>query len=286
MNRKSILITGASSGLGYAAARKLAANGFYVFAAARNIHGVFNSIENIEELVLDVTDEQSIKESFTYIEARNEDYPLWGLVNNAGVCIPGPLELLKLSELRRQLDTNVIGQLLVTQSALPFIRKSQGRIINVISGLGNVAMPYLGAYSIAQFAKKAFTDVLRRELKRSGVSVSVVQPGKIYTPIWDKFSAMGQEIIEQLTDEGRGTYERSFKDFLTFNQAEGRLFNLTVNDFANVIYEVLTTDMPAIHYYVGEEEKAFIEKSQVSTVLEIDEWFTWCSPSEAECKKF
>ncbi|MDE1497135.1 SDR family NAD(P)-dependent oxidoreductase [Xenorhabdus bovienii] len=285
MNKKSILITGASSGLGHAAARKLADNGFYVFAAVRKICGVFDKIENIEEIQLDVTNEQSVKKSFSYIEARNKDYPLWGVVNNAGVCIPSPLELLRPSELRQHLDINVTGHLLVTQFALPFIRSTKGRIINVTSGLGNVAVPYLGAYSIAQFAKRAFTDVLRRELRHSGVSVSVVQPGKIYTPIWNKFSTAGQAILDQSVDERWKLYEKSFKNFLVANQAEGYPFNLTEDDFAQVILDVLTTNKPAAHYYVGEEEKDFVDKSRTLNVSEIDAWFDLQSPTAEEFKK-
>ncbi|AOM41430.1 SDR family NAD(P)-dependent oxidoreductase [Xenorhabdus hominickii] len=285
MNKKSILITGASSGLGYAAARKLATNGFHVLAAVRRRHGVFDKIENIEEIKLDITDEQSVKESFSYIKSRNKVYPLWGVVNNAGICIPGPLELLRPSELRRQLDTNVTGHLLVTQFALPFIRSTKGRIINVASGLGNIAVPYLGAYSIAQFAKRAFTDVLRRELRHSGVSVSVVQPGKIYTPIWDKFSTMGQEILDQSVDKKWKLYEKSFKNFLMLNQAEGYSFKLTEDDFAQVILDVLTTNKPATHYYIGDEEKDFVEKSRTLTVSEVDEWFDLQSPTAEEFEK-
>ncbi|WP_237386281.1 SDR family NAD(P)-dependent oxidoreductase [Xenorhabdus sp. Sc-CR9] len=285
MIRKNILVTGASSGLGYAATRTLAANGFYVFAAAREICGVFNSIENIEEVVLDITNEQSIKECFSYIETINKDYPLWGLVNNAGICVPSPLELLESFDLRRQLDTNVIGQLLVTQSAIPFIRKSQGRIVNITSGLGSIAVPYLGAYSIAQFAKMGFSDALRRELKHSGATVSVVQPGAIYTPIWDKFLTTGKEILNQSTDEKRKIYERSFTEFLKSSQAAAYSAKATEDDFAQVILEVLTTKMPATHYYVGDDAKYFAEKSRKSTTFEIDQWFDLQSPTESEFKK-
>ncbi|AOM41429.1 SDR family NAD(P)-dependent oxidoreductase [Xenorhabdus hominickii] len=285
MTRKSILVTGASSGLGYAAVQKLAENGFYVFAAVREIRGMFSNIKNIKELKLDLANEQSIEELFIYIEATQKDYPLWGLVNNAGICVPSPLELLREFDLRQQLDTNVIGQLLVTQFALPFIRKSKGRIINITSGLGSIAVPYLGAYSIAQFAKMAFTDVLRRELKHSGVTVSVVQPGAIYTPIWDKFLVTGQEILDNSLDEKRKIYERSFIEFLKASQIGVNSVKTTRNDFAKVILDIFKAEIPETHYYVGDDAKNFSNKSKILTVTEIDEWFDLQSPTESEFKK-
>ncbi|EEW05524.1 SDR family NAD(P)-dependent oxidoreductase [Vibrio mimicus] len=282
MTKKSILVTGASSGLGQAAARVLANNGFYVFAAAREIRGVFNGVQDVEEIRLDVTCEQSVQAAFEQIERRQADYPLWGLINNAGICVPSPLELLTPSELRRQLDTNVVGQLLITQAALPLIRQHQGRIVNVTSGLGSIAVPYLGAYSMAQFAKMAFTDVLRRELKGSGVSVSVVQPGAIYTPIWDKFLSTGQSMLEQTSEEHKRIYAKSFMAFLEQNEVGARAAVTTEDDFAQVVLDVLTTDSPATHYYVGNDAKEFIAMAKTSTVAEVDALFEAQLPTSAD----
>lgn len=276
---KTVLITGASSGLGYATTMKLAENGFFVFAAARSIKGVFSKNKNIHELEMDITDECSVRDGFNNInELLNGSY-LYGLINNAGICIPSPLELLCLSDLRRQLDTNVVGQLLVTQHALPLIRKAKGRIINVTSGLGSIAVPYLGAYSIAQFAKMAFTDVLRRELINSGISVSIIQPGAIDTPIWGKFLTAGQATLDHANDEKRQIYEKSFKDFLKSSIANSSKAATTDEDFSQVILEVLTTKKPATHYYVGDDARYFAEKSKSQSASEIDKWFSQQSPT-------
>lgn len=280
---KSVFITGASSGLGYSAAIELSRNGFYVFAAARKVKGIFSGISNIEEICVDVTNEQSVKRAFESIESKKEKYPLWAIINNAGVCIPGPLELLNPTELQRQLDTSIMGSLFVTQYSLPYIHHSKGRIINVISGLGDISPPYLGAYSIAQFAKRALSDALRRELKNSGVSVIVVQPGKIHTPIWDKFSKLGKKIINK-KDKRWEIYENSFSDFLSQNNAKDRLFTITADDFSQVIFTALTTPDPDIHYYVGEIEKEFSEKVKNSSVFEIDRWFDALVPTSEEFK--
>ena len=282
MSMKSILVTGASSGLGRKAAQRLAANDFYVFAAAREIHGVFDGEANVEELKLDITDEQSVKDAFDHVETRQQDHPLWGLVNNAGICIPSPLELLTPTELHRQLDTNVVGQLLVTQAALPQLLASKGRIVNITSGLGSIAVPYLGAYSISQFAKMAFTDALRRELRHSGVSVSVVQPGAIFTPIWDKLVATGQELLRQAPKDRRIIYKRSFEEFLAASVESAQSAPTTSDDFAAAILSVLTTPSPESHYFVGDDAREFAEKSRSSPPSEVDGWFDRQSPTTAE----
>lgn len=282
MSKKSVLVTGASSGLGHAAALMLARKGFHVFAAAREIRGVFNGQANVEEVRLDITDDESVAQALKKIAAKNTAYPLWGLINNAGICVPSPLEMLNPQELRRQLDTNVIGQLQVTQAMLPLLRENQGRIINITSGLGSIAVPYLGAYSIAQFAKMAFTDALRRELASSGVTVSVVQPGAIYTPIWDKFLATGQEILDQVSGETRQIYARSFTDFLKRSEALARVATTSETDFAEVILEVLTTQQPLAQYSVGDDAQSFVDMAKSATTAELDTMFAAQMPTKAD----
>lgn len=282
MSKKSILITGASSGLGRTTALYLQKHGFYVFAAAREIQGVFNDVTDIQELTLDITSEQSISDAFKEIKLKQDKYPLWGLINNAGICIPGPLEILNAGELRKQLDTNVIGQLSITQASLPFIRANKGRIINITSGLGSIAVPYLGAYSIAQFAKMAFTDALRRELRNSGISVSVVQPGAIYTPIWGKFINAGKLALTKTKNPAKKTYQRSFNEFLNTSETQARLSKTTDRDFSKIILEILKTEVPKSHYYVGDDAKLFIETSKKSMPNQIDDLFSNQIPTSSE----
>lgn len=273
MSKKSVLVTGASSGLGQAAALQLARHGFQVFAAARSIQGVFDGVSGIEAISMDVACKTSVATVFEQIASASDGRPLWGLVNNAGICVPSPLELLDADELRRQLDTNVIGQLLVTQAALPQLRRSHGRVINVTSGLGSIAVPYLGAYSIAQFAKMAFTDALRRELLNSGVSVSVVQPGAIHTPIWGKFLATGQQILAQAGEQTQALYGPSFRAFLEQSEASAQGAVTTVDAFAEVILQVLTVQAPASHYCVGNDAAEFVAMARNLSTAELDALF-------------
>ncbi|WP_028634614.1 MULTISPECIES: SDR family oxidoreductase [Pseudomonas] len=273
MSKKTVLVTGASSGLGRAAAVMLADNGFHVFAAARNIAGVFVNVEGIEPISLDVSCSASVAAAFERIRQACAEQPLWGLVNNAGICVPSPLELLSADELRRQLDTNVIGQLLVTQAALPYLRRSGGRIVNVTSGLGSIAVPYLGAYSIAQFAKMAFSDALRRELAHSGVSVSVVQPGAINTPIWGKFSSTGQQVLAQANGEPRQIYEPSFSAFLKQSEALASQAGTSETDFARTILGVLDSPSPQSHYCVGADAAEFVKMARTLGTDDLDALF-------------
>lgn len=274
MHKKSVLVTGASSGLGHAAALLLAQQGFQVFAAARTVHGGGDAVPGVEPIRLDVGCSDSVADAFARIAELSDGRPLWGLVNNAGICVPSPLELLSPDELRRQLETNVVGQLRVTQAVLPQLRRCAGRVVNVTSGLGSIAVPYLGAYSIAQFAKMAFTDALRRELEHSGVSVSVVQPGAIHTPIWGKFASTGQQVLAQAEGEGRAIYGPSFGAFLEASEALASQATTSEEDFAQVILEVLSCAAPETHYCVGADAAEFVRMARTQGARELDALFS------------
>ncbi|MNJ61149.1 Sepiapterin reductase [compost metagenome] len=168
----------------------------------------------------------------------------------------------------------MIGQLLVTQAALPQLRRSHGRVVNVTSGLGSIAVPYLGAYSIAQFAKMAFTDALRRELEHSGVNVSVVQPGAIHTPIWGKFRSTGQQILAQADEKARAIYGPSFRAFLEQSEALAQTATTTADDFAQVVLEVLTAQIPDTHYCVGNDASEFVSMARGMSAHELDALFS------------
>ena len=169
---QTALVTGASSGIGRACAIRLARSGWRVLAGVRRDG---TAPEETEEFLLDVADPPPL-----------ELDRLDALVNNAGIAVAGPLEFLPADELRRQLEVNVVGQLRVTQLALPALRAARGRIVNVGSISGRSALPFLGAYAMSKFALEAMTDALRVELGPWGLSVSIVEPGTIKTPMWTR----------------------------------------------------------------------------------------------------
>ncbi|WP_375540799.1 SDR family NAD(P)-dependent oxidoreductase [Streptomyces sp. TRM64462] len=252
-----MLVTGASTGLGRACALHLERTGFRVFAGirkeadgdelvAQSAHG------GIAAVRIDVTDGTSVREAAARVaEELGGDRPLWGLVNNAGVCVSAPLECVPAERLRWQLDTNVVGQLAVTQAFLPQLRRSGGRIVNVTSGLGTVAVPYMGAYASAQFAKEALSDVLRRELRGFGVAVSVVQPGAIMTPIWTKVSEVARDALRNADGDVAELYRERFERFLAHNERLAMESRTAPGDMARAVRRALTEARPRARYRVG-----------------------------------
>src|SRR5690606_2440480 len=131
---------------------------------------------------------------------------LAGVVNNAGVAIPAPLEHLPPDDLRRQLEVNVVGQLAVTQAFMPALRDACGRVVFIGSIGGRVASPMLGAYSASKFALEAIADALRRELRPWRMHVAIVEPATVATPIWEKGSAAGDDLLERMEPAARRAY--------------------------------------------------------------------------------
>jgi NAD(P)-dependent dehydrogenase (short-subunit alcohol dehydrogenase family) len=187
---RAVVITGASTGIGATCALHLDGLGLQVFAGVRKIADGealrSRGSTRLTPLLLDVTDEQSIRHAAAFVDSRVGAAGLFGLVNNAGVVVAGPLEAVPIPDLRRQLEINVIGQVAVTQAFLPLIRKARGRIVNMGSIAGRATMPLMGPYSASKFALEAVTDALRLELQPWGIRVSIVEPGAIATPIWEK----------------------------------------------------------------------------------------------------
>src|SRR5215475_8847089 len=186
----AVVITGASTGIGAACARFLADRGFQVFAGVRNRQAgealTTGRTARLTPIYLDVTEERSIQEAAELITRRVGDVGLAGLVNNAGIAIGSPLEVIPIDLLRRQFEVNVFGQIAVTQAFLPLLRKGHGRIVNMGSIAGRATIPLMGPYSASKFALEALTNALRLELQPWGIPVSVIEPGATATPIWEK----------------------------------------------------------------------------------------------------
>lgn len=198
----AVVVTGASTGIGAETARALRASGFDVFGTIRR-HQDGPGLEETgaQPVTMDVTDAASIARAHDTVVAALGEHPLVGLVNNAGIPVAGPLEHLPLNELRRVLEVNVIGAVAVTQAFLPELRRARGRIVNVSSISGRVALPFMGPYAASKFALEAISDSLRRELIPSGVAVIVIEPGTIRTPIWSKVEAISLEPYRGTTYE-------------------------------------------------------------------------------------
>ncbi len=193
-----MVITGASTGIGAACALDLAVRGWRVFAGVRKSADgdalKATSPAGVEPVLLDVTDPLSIGNAARFVTEAVGPGGLAGLVNNAGVAVTGPLEALPIAALRNQFEVNVIGQIAVTQAFLPLVRQGRGRIVNMGSIAGRATTPLMGPYCASKFALESLTDALRLELQPWGIHVSIIEPGAIATPLWDKSKRASVEV--------------------------------------------------------------------------------------------
>lgn len=198
---RSVLVTGASTGIGRATALHMDGLGWRVFAGVRK-EGDAESLraagsERLVPLTLDVTRPEQIAAAAAWIGDEVGENGLDGLVNNAGIGVMGPLETVPIEDFRRQIEVNLIGQVAVTQAMLPLIRRATGRIVLISSGGGRMALPFGGAYHAAKFGLEGVADSLRQELKPWGIEVSVIEPGSIDTPIWERSVSAFEEAAKQ-----------------------------------------------------------------------------------------
>ena len=230
---RTVLVTGASSGIGAACAVRLRDRGWRVLAGVRQ-EGA--APEGTEEVRIDVTDPPAL-----------ELGELHGLVNNAGVAVAGPLEFLPPDELRRQLEVNVVGQLRMTQVCLSALRAARGRVVNMGSISGLNALPLLGAYAMSKFALEAMTDALLVELAPWGIHVAIVEPGTIKTPIWTRERP-------DPPPEARALYGARIDSFRKLAVQRGGA-GASPELVADVVEHALTSDKPRTRYLVGRDAK-------------------------------
>jgi NAD(P)-dependent dehydrogenase (short-subunit alcohol dehydrogenase family) len=255
---RHILITGASTGIGAACAIGCAGRGMTVFAGVRT-PAAGDALQAqagaaIVPVQLDVTDGDSIKKAAELVSRQVGEAGLFGLVNNAGIAIGSPLELIPLKQLRRQLEVNVVGQIAVTQAVLPFLRRARGRIVNMGSIAGRGTIPMMGAYSASKHALEALTDALRLELYPWGIEVSIIEPGAIDTPIWDKSMQVSMEIEAELPIEGRKLYKDTAG---RIRDRVGLASRAAIPSDAVVqaVLHALTAKRPKTRYLVGRDAK-------------------------------
>lgn len=270
---RSVLVTGASSGIGRATARELANRGFQVFAGVRGESAArtLSGIEGVTPLMFDVTDVQSISAAVRRIEERVGDSGLQGLVNNAGIALGGPLETLPIGHLEQQLRVNVIGQVAVAQACLPMLRRGRGRLLFVASEVGHFTVPMLGAYSASKYAIEAVADALRVELRGSGVRVSLIEPGVIDTPIWNKLATHTQELLAA-DPHTRQLYEREAR-FIVRMAILLRRLGTPPERVARAIYRALTTRFPRARLRVGVDARVLVPLFKIAPVALTD--YSW-----------
>lgn len=256
---KSVLITGASTGIGRASALRLDAEGWRVFAGVRRGEDAESlraaASGRLVPLMLDVTDDEQIAGAADRIGEAVGEAGLDGLVNNAGIAVPGPLEALPVDDFRRQIEVNLTAHVAVTQAMLPRIRAARGRIVFITSIGGLMAFPMFGAYHAAKFALEAVGDVFRRELRPWGISVSVVEPGSIATEIWDRGQSEADALLARVSDEHVDLYGDSieaYREVVRKTAARG----IAPEKVAKAIAHALASSRPRTRYLVGADARA------------------------------
>ena len=248
---KTVLITGASTGIGRAATEYLAAQGWKVFAGVRkqaDADALTATDTRISPLILDVTDDASIEAAISQVSEALGGATLSGLVNNAGIANMGPLALQPMEEIRAHFEVNVFGLIAMTKDALPLLGTDEartgpeGRIVNISSVGGRLSAPFLGAYASTKHAVEAITDSFRRELMPYGIDAIAIGPGAVKTPIWDK-----AETANESRPYKGSVWDEAIEQFADV-MLEGGRTGLPAEDIAKVIETALTAEEPKARY--------------------------------------
>jgi NAD(P)-dependent dehydrogenase (short-subunit alcohol dehydrogenase family) len=251
---RSVVITGVSTGIGWAAAKLLLDRGFRVFGSVRKqadadrLKGEFGP--NFTPLLFDVTDEAAVKAAAREVRAALNGESLFGLINSAGVAVAGPVLELSAGEFRRQMDVNVIGPIIATQAfgpllgADPSLKGKPGRIVMISSVAGKNGNPLMSAYSASKHAIEGLSESLRREMMLFGIDVIIVAPGAVKTPIWSKAEEV--DISAYKNSPFFPALERIRKFMLRLGEG-----GLPPERIAETIANALTLPAPKVRYQIA-----------------------------------
>ncbi|MEL7040841.1 MAG: SDR family oxidoreductase [Pseudomonadota bacterium] len=248
---KTVVITGASTGIGRSAAEYLAARGWQVFAGVRKEKDAAVLAEadgRIKPILLDVTDPDQVNAAVETVRSALDGHKLAGLVNNAGIANMGPLALQPLDQFKSHFDVNVFGLLRASQAFVPLLGMDEtlagqpGRIVNITSVGGRLASPFLGAYTATKHAVESMTDSLRRELVIFGIDAIAVGPGAVRTPIWDK-----AESVNSTHPYANSPWAKPIEKF-SETMVDGGRTGLDPDLIAETIETALTTARPKARY--------------------------------------
>jgi NAD(P)-dependent dehydrogenase (short-subunit alcohol dehydrogenase family) len=252
-SRGAVVVTGSSTGIGRACALELDRRGFAVFAGVRKEADAealrAAGSDRLRPLIIDVTEPEQIAAAAGVV-AEASPAGLAGLVNNAGVGVGGPLELIPIDDFRRQIEVNLIGQIAVTQAFLPALRRARGRVVFLSSIGGLNANPYMSPYHASKFGIEAVGDSLRQEMRQFGVEVSLVEPGSVATPIWAKGKESADAIQDRLTPEDERLYGDKVARMGKVLEKVGAR-GVPPEKVADAVARALTDKRPKTRYLVG-----------------------------------
>ncbi len=250
---RTVLVTGCSSGIGRATAKLLAEKGFRVLAGVRSSEQAAElsqpNLPTLEPIILDVTKQDHIA-SVVELIRKTSPQGLYGLVNNAGLGMPAAVELSTLDEVRQLLEVNTIAPLHMIQACLPLLRLVPGRVVNMSSMNGTIALPMVGAYSASKFALEALSDSLRVELRPWEIPVSVIRPGQIGTSIFAKAREDLERRSANIPSELKNGYDAMYAQASKFNE-RGIRSSTSPEKVAATVLRALEAKRPKLHYVVG-----------------------------------
>jgi NAD(P)-dependent dehydrogenase (short-subunit alcohol dehydrogenase family) len=259
-NDKIVLITGTSTGIGRATALHLDQLGYHVIGTVRKESDAQNlqdaASAKLRTLLLDVANTDSIARFQEALKQELDSKGLWGLVNNAAAAFSSPLEIVPLDRLRWLFEVNLFGLLAVTQVCLPYLRKEQGRIINISSTASVMVAPFHGPYSSTKWGLNALSNALRLELRPFGIQVSVIICGAIKTPMWETGGANAREIWAEQPEEKRELYGARYGQLGRYFQEIGQK-GVPPEEAAQTIADALSRDRAKYTYYVGSDAQFY-----------------------------
>jgi NAD(P)-dependent dehydrogenase (short-subunit alcohol dehydrogenase family) len=268
-----IVVTGTSSGIGRATALRLAAAGYHVYAGVRRSTDapspLVDSSGEITPLPLDVTDPAQVIAAADTVAGHTGTAGLNGLVNNAGIGVFGPLELIPIQQVRRLLEVNLTGQLAVTQALLPLLRQARGRIVMVGSIGARFTPPFVGPLAASKSALATLGEALRQELAPWGIRVVLVEPASVRTEAVGKLQHDAQQLLDQAPPDGRALYQDAFERLVATFAAQHE-HGSPPEVVAEAVAHALTTPQPRAHYLVGRNARrmAFLAAALPTPVLD------------------
>ncbi|KAB2386036.1 SDR family NAD(P)-dependent oxidoreductase [Actinomadura montaniterrae] len=251
MSTRTVLITGAAGGVGSAAVRSLADLGWEVYAGVRRDADAARLPAGVHALTVDLIDEETVEAAAKEIAARTGGR-LDALVNNAGVIVEGPVELVPLEDWRRQFDVNVVGQIAMAQAVLPMLRAARGRVVNIGAVSARMSGPAFGPIAASKAALASVTEALRVEMRPLGVKVCVIEPGLLDTAIFDKSGAARRAAGWRGDADAQRLYEGVTAKMGEFN---ARAKPGPVDSAVKAIVKALTARRPKARYLVGRDAR-------------------------------
>ena len=253
-DRKAVVVTGASSGIGRASVEKAAAHGWQVFAGIRDQAAAERirqlAPERIVPIRLDITEPDEVEAAAKLVADELGGWPLTGLFNNAGTTWPCPIEYLAVADFRRQLEVNLIGHLAVIKAFLPQLRRPGGRILATSSPGAKIGAPFMAGYVAAKAGLEGICAVLRTELRRDGIDVAIIEPGFVATEMRHKLQRDTEAVIAGLPEAGQHRFAAMLRQVMARVQREAA-DGAQPDVVADAVWQALTDPRPKVRYPAG-----------------------------------